>query len=60
MFRRMQDQRWERRRRRLWFEELVAWIVVPMVFILGWIVYDQVISGQLMLRQGASQETTAR
>ncbi len=51
MFRRMQEQRWERRRRRIWFEELVSWIVVPMVFILGWIIYDQVVSGHLMLRQ---------
>jgi hypothetical protein len=56
----MQEQRFERRRRRLWFEELVAWIVVPMVLILGWIIYDQVISGQLMLRQGAPSEAPFR
>ena len=27
------EKRWERRRRRIWFEELLAWILVPVIVI---------------------------
>jgi hypothetical protein len=25
------EQRWERRRRRIWFEEILGWILVPVI-----------------------------
>ena len=27
------EERWERRRRRVWFEELLGWILVPLIVI---------------------------
>jgi hypothetical protein len=27
------EQRWERRRRRIWFEELLGWILVPIIVV---------------------------
>ena len=27
------EQRWERRRRRIWFEEALSWILVPIIFV---------------------------
>ena len=27
------EQRWERRRRRLWFEEALAWVLVPTIVV---------------------------
>lgn len=27
------EKRWERRRRRIWFEELLGWILVPIIVI---------------------------
>ena len=27
------EQRWERRRRRIWLEELIGWIVVPIIIV---------------------------
>ena len=27
------EQRWERRRRRLWFEEALAWVLVPAIVV---------------------------
>jgi len=33
------EQRWERRRRRMWFEEMMGWILVPIIlFSIYWIV----------------------
>jgi hypothetical protein len=33
------EQRWERRRRRIWFEEMMGWILVPIIlFSIYWIV----------------------
>jgi hypothetical protein len=33
------EQRWLRRRRRIWFEEVLAWILVPIIVIGGfWLV----------------------
>ncbi len=27
------EKRWERRRRRIWFEELLGWILVPVIVV---------------------------
>lgn len=27
------EERWERRRRRMWFEEVLGWILVPLILI---------------------------
>ncbi len=27
------EKRWERRRRRIWFEEILAWILVPVIVV---------------------------
>jgi hypothetical protein len=27
------EERWERRRRRIWFEELLGWILVPLIVV---------------------------
>ena len=27
------EKRWERRRRRFWFEEMLAWILVPIILV---------------------------
>jgi len=33
------EQRWERRRRRIWFEEMMGWILVPIIlFSVYWII----------------------
>lgn len=33
------ELRWERRRRRLWFEEILGWILVPVILLAGyWII----------------------
>jgi hypothetical protein len=33
------EQRWERRRRRIWFEEVLAWILVPVIVVAAyWLV----------------------
>lgn len=30
------EKRWERRRRRIWFEELLGWILVPIILVAGY------------------------
>lgn len=30
------EKRWERRRRRMWFEEILAWILVPVIVVSTW------------------------
>jgi hypothetical protein len=38
------EQRWERRRRRIWFEELLAWILVPVIVFGTYLLIDAVLS----------------
>jgi len=38
------EQRWERRRRRIWFEEVLAWILVPIILIGGYFFVDGVLT----------------
>jgi hypothetical protein len=33
------EQRWERRRRRMWFEEMMGWVLVPIIVVsVYWVV----------------------
>jgi hypothetical protein len=34
------EQRWERRRRRIWLEEALAWILVPVIVLGGYYLID--------------------
>jgi hypothetical protein len=34
------EQRWERRRRRIWLEEALAWILVPVIVLGGYYLVD--------------------
>ena len=34
------EQRWERRRRRIWWEEALAWILVPVIVLGGYYLID--------------------
>jgi hypothetical protein len=38
------EQRWERRRRRLWLEELLGWILVPLIVIGAYLFVDMALS----------------
>lgn len=38
------EQRWERRRRRIWFEEALGWILVPVILIAAYYVVDGALS----------------
>jgi hypothetical protein len=38
------EQRWERRRRRLWLEELLGWILVPLIVIGACLFVDMALS----------------
>ena len=38
------EQRWERRRRRLWLEELLGWILVPLIVIGTYLFVDMVLN----------------
>jgi hypothetical protein len=39
------EQRWERRRRRIWFEELLGWILVPLIVFAAYWAIDMVLTG---------------
>ena len=30
------EKRWERRRRRIWFEEILGWLLVPVILFVGY------------------------
>jgi hypothetical protein len=34
------EKRWERRRRRIWFEEILGWILVPVILFAAYWVFD--------------------
>jgi hypothetical protein len=38
------EQRWERRRRRIWFEETLAWFLVPVILVAGYFFVTGVLS----------------
>jgi hypothetical protein len=38
------EQRWERRRRRIWFEEILAWILVPVILVGTYLLVDAVLN----------------
>jgi hypothetical protein len=38
------EKRWERRRRRLWLEELLGWILVPVILIGGYLFVEMVLN----------------
>jgi hypothetical protein len=38
------DKRWERRRRRIWFEELLGWILVPLILVCGYWAADGILT----------------
>ena len=38
------DKRWERRRRRIWLEEALAWVLVPVILIGCYYLVDGVLS----------------
>ena len=38
------EQRWERWRRRLWLEELLGWILVPLIVIGAYLFVDMALS----------------
>jgi hypothetical protein len=40
------EKRWERRRRRIWFEEALAWVLVPVI-VVGFYVLVESILGAL-------------
>lgn len=37
------EKRWERRRRRMWFEEILAWILVPVIVVSTWWLVETVL-----------------
>jgi hypothetical protein len=39
------EQRWERRRRRIWFEEALGWILVPLIFVATYWAVDGILTG---------------
>jgi len=38
------EQRWERRRRRLWLEELLGWILVPLIVVGAYLFVDMALN----------------
>jgi hypothetical protein len=38
------EQRWERRRRRVWLEEALGWVLVPVIVIGGYLFIDMVLN----------------
>ena len=38
------EQRWERRRRRIWFEEVLGWILVPTIVVATYLFIVAVLS----------------
>ena len=38
------EQRWERRRRRMWFEEVLGWILVPVILVSCYWLVDMVLN----------------
>jgi hypothetical protein len=39
------EARWERRRRRVWFEEVTGWILVPIILLAGYWVLIAILDG---------------
>jgi hypothetical protein len=39
------EKRWERRRRRIWFEELLGWILVPVILVSAYWLVDGILTG---------------
>lgn len=39
------EQRWERRRRRIWFEEALGWVLVPLIVFAAYWAIDMVLTG---------------
>jgi hypothetical protein len=37
------EKRWERRRRRIWFEEILGWILVPTILIACYLFVEMVL-----------------
>jgi hypothetical protein len=38
------EQRWERRRRRIWLEEALAWVLVPVILFGGYYLIDSALN----------------
>lgn len=38
------EKRWERRRRRMWFEEALAWVLVPVIVVGFYFLVDSVLA----------------
>jgi hypothetical protein len=38
------ERRYERRRRRIWFEELLGWILVPVILISGYLLVEAILN----------------
>ena len=38
------ERRYERRRRRIWFEELLGWILVPVILISGYLLVEGILN----------------
>jgi len=57
------EKRWERRRRRIWFEEVLGWILVPIIVIATYWLVDAVLAAlgtsPAAIINGISQITSA-
>jgi hypothetical protein len=38
------EKRWERRRRRIWFEEVLGWILVPVILLAAYWLVDGILN----------------